>query len=105
MLFDREIQILNILWNSATEMTSAEIVDAGEHITQSTVQAVLRKLLTQEIVEVVSVKYSGNVLSRAYRPTAKSRELALQQVEDYVTRMEHLIGDEKTSQIINDIRS
>ena len=105
MLFDREIQILNILWNADTELTSTDIVEAGERLSQSTVQAVLRKLLAQEIVEVASITHSGNVLSRAYRPTAKSRELALLQIEDYVNSMAHLIGDEKAAQITNLIRS
>lgn len=99
MLFEREIQILNILCGSEDSMTSADIVEVGERLSQSTVQAVLRKLLKLELVEAKEVKHSGNVLSRAYVPTEKVKAEALQQAQDYMKQMTNIIGVEKAKQI------
>ena len=99
MLFEREIQILNILCSSEDSMTSADIVEAGERLSQSTVQAVLRKLLQQEFVETTEKRYSGNVLSRAYVPTDKAKAEALQQAAEYINQMANIIGVEKAKQI------
>lgn len=99
MLFEREIQILNILCSQEDSMTSADIVEAGERLSQSTVQAVLRKLLKQEFVETKEVRHSGNVLSRAFGPTDKVKAEAAQQAADYVKQMANIIGVEKAKQI------
>lgn len=73
----RELDVLNILWKSDNEMMATDIVNAGEGLTQSTVTAVLRKLLKEELVEVVGITHSGRVLSRTYRPTEASRQVIL----------------------------
>ncbi len=78
----RELDVLNILWKSEQPMMATDIVNAGEGLTQSTVTAVLRKLLHAKLVEVVGVTHSGKVLSRTYRPTAESRDLILQDFAD-----------------------
>lgn len=84
MINPRELEILNILWNSEEPMTSSQIVNAGNVLSQSTVQTVLRKLLKAKLVEVTGVTYSGNVLSRTYKPSEASREVILQKfVDDY----------------------
>jgi len=74
----RELDVLNILWKSEDAMMATDIVNAGEGLTQSTVTAVLRKLLKDDLVEVVGITHSGRVLSRTYRPTENSREVILQ---------------------------
>ena len=51
----------------------------------NTVQAVLRKLLKYQLVEVADIVYSGTVLSRSYRPTITSEEFAVHEVtSDYL---------------------
>lgn len=55
-------------------MTSTDIVNSMKGLTQSTVIAVLRKFLRDNLVEVCGVTHSGKVLSRTYRPTESSRE-------------------------------
>lgn len=105
MLFEREIEILNILCSCEEAMTSAEIVEAGERLSQSTVQAVLRKMLRKGLVETKEVKHSGNVLSRAYRPTKKVESEILQQTADYINRVTNIIGAEKTKQIDDILRN
>lgn len=74
----RELEILKILHESDRALTSTEIVKSGTNLTQSTVQAVLRKLLTAEMVEVQGVTHSGNVLSRTFGATEKSKEMLIQ---------------------------
>ena len=82
----RELDVLNILWKSDEPMTSTDIVNEQKGLTQSTVIAVLRKLLKDELVEVSGVTHSGKVLSRTYRPTEASREIILENFQnDYRT--------------------
>ncbi|MCI9072576.1 MAG: BlaI/MecI/CopY family transcriptional regulator [Lachnospiraceae bacterium] len=80
----RELEVLKILHESERALTSTEIVNSGAELTQSTVQAVLRKLLANELVEVQGVTHSGNVLSRTFGPTAKSRDVLTEKfLQDY----------------------
>ncbi len=74
----RELDVLNILWKSDEPMMATDIVNAMSGLTQSTVTAVLRKLLKDNLVEVVGITHSGRVLSRTYRPTEQSRDVILQ---------------------------
>ncbi len=78
----RELDVLNILWKTDEPMTSTDIVNEQRGLTQSTVIAVLRKLLKEELVEVAGVTHSGKVLSRTYRPTEASRDLILRNFQD-----------------------
>lgn len=80
----RELEVLKILFENDRALTSTEIVKGGVELTQSTVQAVLRKLLAVELVEVQGVTHSGNVLSRTFGPTKRSREVLAQKfLDDY----------------------
>ncbi len=80
----RELEVLKILHESDRALTSTEIVNSGAGLTQSTVQAVLRKLLANELVEVQGVTHSGNVLSRTFGPTAKSKDVLTDKfLQDY----------------------
>ena len=78
----RELDVLNILWKSDEPMTSTDIVNEQRGLTQSTVIAVLRKLLSDDLVEVTGVTYSGKVLSRTYRATEKSRKVIMDNFAD-----------------------
>lgn len=78
----RELDVLNILWKTDEPMTSTDIVNEQRGLTQSTVIAVLRKLLKDGLVEVSGVTHSGKVLSRTYRPTEESRDLILQNFQN-----------------------
>ncbi|MDE7252591.1 MAG: helix-turn-helix domain-containing protein [Acetatifactor sp.] len=82
MMNPRELDVLNILWKSEEPMMATDIVNEGEGLTQSTVTAVLRKLLHAKLVEVVGVTHSGKVLSRTYRPTPESRDIILKDFTD-----------------------
>lgn len=73
----RELDVLNILWKTDEPMTSTDIVSEQRGLTQSTVIAVLRKLLKENLVEVAGITHSGKVLSRTYRPTEESRKVIM----------------------------
>ena len=73
----RELDVLNILWKTDEPMTSTDIVNEQKGLTQSTVIAVLRKLLKENLVEVAGITHSGKVLSRTYRPTEESKKVIM----------------------------
>ena len=80
----RELDVLKILWEYDEPMMATDIVNAGgKDLTQSTVTAVLRKLLRAGLVEVAGVTHSGKVLSRTYITTPAARQAAL----DYFTEI------------------
>lgn len=80
----RELEVLKILHESERPLTSTEIVNSGAELTQSTVQAVLRKLLANDLVDVQGVTHSGNVLSRTFGATEKSRDILTEKfLQDY----------------------
>lgn len=80
-LTNRDLDILNILWNSDHSMTASEIVSSSSsNLTMNTAQAVLRKLLKNNLIKVADIVYSGTVLSRSYTPTITSEEFAIEQL-------------------------
>lgn len=84
-LTSREVDIMNIFWASEKPLIASEIADSRPDLTVNTVQAVLRKLLKYQLIEVADIVYSGTVLSRSYRPTITSEEFALHEVtSDYL---------------------
>ena len=95
MLNTRELDILNILWNSGVPMTSSDIVNAGRGLSQSTVQAVLRKLLNANLVKVSGITHSGNVLSRQYEPEASSKNIILHQFLEDFRNFSNIISKEE----------
>lgn len=105
MLFDRDIEVLNILWGSEKAMTAIDIADAGNRLSQSTVQAVLRKLLNAGIIEVDCVKHSGNVLSRAFRPTELSKKVVKEQAMQQMKSMENILGLAATKSICDILKN
>ena len=74
---ERELDVLSILAKKGEPMMATEVVSAKLGLTQSTVTAVLRKLLNEKLVEVAGITHSGRVLSRTYQPTAKAKEAVL----------------------------
>ena len=98
MIHPRELEVLNILYGKDEEMTSMDIVEARKGLSQSTVQAVLRKMNKEGLVEVVGVTHSNNVLSRTYRPTELSKKLV---IEQYVKLYGEISNIASKDEIIN----
>ena len=88
----RELDVLNILWKTQEPMTSTDIVNEQRGLTQSTVIAVLRKLLKEELVEVAGVTHSGKVLSRTYRPTEKSQKAIINNFKSDYSNFKNIIS-------------
>lgn len=81
----RDMEIIMILACSESPMTSSQIVRNKGGLTQSTVQAVLRKLLNEDLVEVAGVTHSGNVLSRTFSISDKGRNVVEEKfIADFV---------------------
>lgn len=91
-LHAREILVLNTLFSSDSPMTSLDIIMTNKGLSQSTVQAVLRKLQKQELVEVTGVVHSGNVLARTYKGTQKAREEVLQYILEEYEKMRGILS-------------
>ena len=89
----RELDVLNILWKKSDEaLTSTDIANEQKSLTQSTVIAVLRKLLKEELVEVAGVTHSGKVLSRTYRPTEKSQKAIMDNFKNDYSSFKNIIS-------------
>ena len=74
-LTGREMDIMNILWNSQKPLIASEIAEYRSDLTINTVQAVIRKLLKYQLIEVADIVYSGTVLSRSYKPSISSENM------------------------------
>lgn len=77
MINQRELDIMRILYEIGEPCTVMDIVNYESVLTQSTVTAVLRKLLKSGYVEVTGVAHSGRVLSRTYIPTDSGRNFLM----------------------------
>ncbi len=75
-LTKRDMDVMNILWDS-DEPKTALIVKAKPELTMNTVQAVLRKLLKNNLIEVADIVYSGTVLTRSYKSMVTQEEFLL----------------------------
>ena len=76
-LTKRDMDVMNILWDSDEPKTAALIVKAKPELTMNTVQAVLRKLLKNNLIEVADIVYSGTVLTRSYKSMVTQEEFLL----------------------------
>ena len=90
----RELDILRILYSSDKALTSTQIVKSGEGngLTQSTAQVVLRKLMAAELIEVRGITHSGNVLSRTFGATERSKDVLNQRFLESYKNYRSIIG-------------
>lgn len=73
----REEDIMNILWSSDNPLTAKEIVEKSNGLKMNTVQACLRNLLKNGIIDVKDVVYSNTVLARSYVPAITAEDFAV----------------------------
>ena len=99
----RELDVLNILWKKNEEMTASDIVNEQRGLTQSTVIAVLRKLLSYDLVEIAGITHSGKVLSRTYRPTPGSKDVIMNSFADDYAHFKDVISKSDMCAAILDI--
>ena len=91
-LYAREIQILNTLFSSGHPMTAQDIVRENPGLSQSTVQAIVRKLCNSGLIEVVEMVHSGNVLARAFKGTEKAKQEALMYMLDEYQKISGILS-------------
>ena len=84
---------MKILWDAGTPLVASDIVKAESSMNINTVQASLRVLLKENLVEIADIVYSGTVLSRSYRPLI-SRDVYLN------AEYKNIIGNSSTSAMI-----
>ncbi len=93
MINQRELDVLNVLWGTNKPMISTEIVESskGKGLTQSTVSAVLRKLVNDGLVEVCGTTHNVKVLARQYRYTDKSKQVILDEFAEMYHAVKNVI--------------
>lgn len=114
-LTKRELQIMQVLWDSSESMSAREITDKSVDLSQNTVQSVLRRLLKLGFIKTDGVGYSGTVLTRKYLPsyshanylTTTMSSSAINRLvanfieesteEDQLQKLEELIKDKRES--------
>lgn len=79
-LSNREIDVMNILWNSEEPLTASGITQIEPALSINTVQVVLKNLMKKSYIKVADIVYSGTVLSRAYEPALSQGEYITSQV-------------------------
>lgn len=89
---NRELEVIGILGYKKQPMTSTQIVNAGKDLTQSTVQAVCRKLMAAGYLETVGVTHSGNVLSRQFALTDQGKAGVLEDLVQHYRMISSVIS-------------
>ena len=90
-LSQKQLDVMKILWDAGTPLVASDIVKAESSI--NTVQASLRVLLKENLIEIADIVYSGTVLSRSYRPLI-SRDVY------FNAEYKNIIGNSSTSAMI-----
>lgn len=83
---DRELDVLNILWNSSKPMFAAEIIAAKEDLGNNTVQAVIRSLKIKKLIDVADTTIRGNMVARSYKVLISKSEFYLKKATDDVAK-------------------
>ena len=65
-LTKRENEIMEIFWQSEKPLSSNDICLEAPHISKNTVQAVIRKLLSMNFIEIAGLGYNKNALTREF---------------------------------------
>lgn len=71
----RQEDVMNVLWESDEPMIASAIVKKREDFNINTVQSTLRTLVKKECIEIADIVYSGNVLTRSYKPLIRREEV------------------------------
>ncbi|WP_312354862.1 BlaI/MecI/CopY family transcriptional regulator [Aminipila sp.] len=90
-LTNREMDVMQILWESDRPLVASDITKINESLSTNTVQSVLRSLLKKNLIEVAEIVYSGTVLTRRYKPTVSKKDLVVNQFVDQFKKNENII--------------
>ena len=70
----KQLDVMKVLWESATPMIASDIVRKDDALNINTVQACLRSLIANHSIKVADIVYSGTVLTRSYAPVISRDE-------------------------------
>lgn len=79
-LTGRELEIMNLLWESAVPMAAKDIIKIKPSLPMNTVQWALKNLLKKKYIKVSGVGYSNTVLTRNYIPALSAEEYMVNQL-------------------------
>ena len=68
-LTKRESEIMSILWNTDSEMSAIDIMNASDGISLNTIQQTLQKLLKLNFIHISGVGMHKKSLTRLFRPS------------------------------------
>lgn len=94
MLHPRELQILNTMAKLNKPVIAQDIAIESK-ISQSTVQAVLRKMLKDGYIENVGVIHSNNVFSRQFSITEKAQTEVINQMVELIYGIQNIVPIDK----------
>lgn len=83
ILSKREKEIMTILWDSESPLTSSEICKKNKLLSINTVQSVMHKMLKKDFIEIAEIVYSGTVLTRRYKPKISPDDYATIQLQEH----------------------
>lgn len=90
-------------------MIASEIVNQKEDLQINTVQAALRSLIKKKYIEVADIVYSGNVLSRCYKPIISKEEyvsttcMEIQQMSSAHSMLAALVEKEENESVLAEL--
>lgn len=65
-LTKKEFDLMTVFWNTDEPLSLNDISKDNEDLNRNTVQVLLKKLLSQDFIEVAAIGYSNTVLTRKY---------------------------------------
>lgn len=108
-LSTRQLQVMEILWNSPESMTASAIEQQAEDLQINTVNASLRSLIKKEYIKVDKIVYSGTVLTRSYKPIISHAEYLSMSCEELanfsssIAIVANLVEEETDEQVLNEL--
>ena len=83
-LSGRELDVMNVLWESDKALTAKEISERESSLSINTVRMVVKGLLNKEFIKVSAIVYSGTVLTQSYEPVLNAQEYMINQITQAV---------------------
>lgn len=95
-----EYQVLYYFYEFNQSLTKHELLERLPRLNQNTTAAVIRSLLDKGYLKIAEIKYSQNVLARAYRTSIPFKDFLKEEYgeEGLKKLVNHAIGTIKTKQ-------
>lgn len=106
-LTKKEKQIMEIFWKSDKPISAAEINELDKSLNKNTIQAVLRKLLSYNLIEVKDIGYSGTVLTRLYVANISQEKFIAESLSDksFKKLISNFIENSKDSEELEELEN